>query len=222
MSSPSATTTTPTSCALSIRHGTSTREAGFASSTPHDHPVHVTINAQHDQQVGNYDYGQWITLRAHQVISIDAIDLETPNPTWAYPARAYDGHIGGTGRESGKWRLYVQARNAGEDAEDLDEWRDLIVMNLMDTPNRYLTNLSTVPDMTSIVAGDVERDPLRRIRHRTALHRRRAPAQSRKACAERRCAGSASSPANCPTSTPSSPPDSASTARKSTRPSTTS
>ena len=128
---------------------------------PHDHPVHVSVNAQHDQQVGNSDYGPWITLSAHQVFSVDAIELETPHPEWTRPDdTAYDdGHIGGTGNEVGKWRLELRARNAGDDATSLNEWRDLVVMNLMDTPGGYLTNLSTVPDTTSIVVGDIERDP---------------------------------------------------------------
>ncbi len=127
---------------------------------PNDYSIRVYINGQHDQQVGTGYAGPLITMGAHEALSASASELETPNSAWTDPSLPhYVGYLGDGGDPPGKWRLQLQAQDSREILPNRTEWRDLIVMNLMDSPGGYLTNLSTVPDMTSIVAGDIERDP---------------------------------------------------------------
>ena len=119
---------------------------------PNAADIRVQVLAQHDQVVGAYDYGPSIPLAPLEAISVTAEDLETYHSDWDIPP--YGGQIGERGH-AGKWRLYLRAADpqALGNTPTMPEWR-LIVMNIMDTPGIGISNLSSVPDMRSVVIED--------------------------------------------------------------------
>lgn len=133
---------------------------------PSDLSIYVSINGQHDQRVGGSDYGAWIPLLPHEVITVTDEDLETYNPAWhrrtPKPYVELEGEFveggGILGEEDteyvGRWRLYLQGRIVDEVGFTFESV-PLIVMHLMeDADTGILTNLSSLPDLTSAVVSD--------------------------------------------------------------------
>ena len=116
--------------------------------------IRVNVLAQHDQLVDSYDYGPSILLAPLEAITVTAEDLETYHSEWV--REPFGGQIGENGH-AGKWRLYLRAIDqTGPDYPNPTYIQNLIVMNIMDTPGGYITNLSSVPDLRSVV---IEEDP---------------------------------------------------------------
>lgn len=133
---------------------------------PSDLSIYVDISGQHDQQVGNYDGGAWIPLSPHEVITVTDEDLETYHPAWHQrmpepyveaegPLVEGSGILGEQDMEYvGRWRLYIQGRIVDEVGFTFESV-PLIVMHLMeDADTGILTNLSSLPDLTSAVGSD--------------------------------------------------------------------
>ena len=112
---------------------------------PNDISVGMSILGQDDHTVGSYDSGPFILMEARESLTVSAVDLEAGRPEWVYEPLGYeDGNIG-DGSNAGKWRLYIRARSL----DDPNDWKPLIVMNLMSTPAGHITNLSSAPDLSS-------------------------------------------------------------------------
>ena len=105
---------------------------------PNDHAIGVTILGQDDHMVGTYDSGPFLSLEAHQSVTISAYDMEQGREEWKYPEF---GHDDGALSNSpvGRWRLYVQERSGPNPNQ-----QPLIVVHLLRAQGQII-NLSTVP-----------------------------------------------------------------------------
>ena len=139
---------------------------------PNDRSIYVSVQAQHDRQVGNYDGGAWIPLMPHEVITVTDENLETYNRAWHRPTpEPYvddegplvegGGVLGEYEMEYvGRWRLYIQGWIVDEIGFKSDSV-PLVVMHLMeDAGTGIIANLSSVPDLkTASVRGESAAGP---------------------------------------------------------------
>ena len=143
------------------------QESRLRLVNPHDFPVNVRIHGMHDGSSSALERGQRIPLPARGAVTVTAQELETQHPEWEAPPDdsghgGYGGILGGDpgncyqcGPQRGKWRLRVNAQRGWGN----NDWQSLIVINLMESPTGHLTNLSSMPDMTSVADPPTATEP---------------------------------------------------------------
>ena len=107
---------------------------------PYPHELSITISGQDNITVGSSYGSHWITLEPFEVLTVDAQTLETKNDEWS--RSFYTGRLG-DGTQEGRWRLYFRA-NTGLGTE----WKNLVVLSLMQSPAGYLLNMSPIPGLS--------------------------------------------------------------------------
>ena len=112
---------------------------------PYPHELTVTISGKDDTLVGSSYGSHWIDLAPFEILTVSAQTLETKRNDWAH--LHYEGQLG-DGTQQGKWRLEIQAHQ-GDWAGGNYEWKNLVILNMMQTPTGHLLNLSPIPGLSS-------------------------------------------------------------------------